>query len=57
LSISGNGDEKRLSLSQNVHRCIVHCLGQKQQVALAGVMVLQPELIPLDEPTAYLDGL
>ena len=30
-------------------------LGQKKRVALAGVLVLEPELLMLDEPTAYLD--
>ncbi|WP_240415111.1 energy-coupling factor ABC transporter ATP-binding protein [Paenibacillus periandrae] len=32
-------------------------LGQKKRVALAGVLVLEPELLMLDEPTAYLDRL
>lgn len=31
-------------------------LGQKRRVALAGVMALQPQLLLLDEPTAYLDS-
>jgi cobalt/nickel transport system ATP-binding protein len=32
-------------------------LGQKKRVSIADVMVLQPQLLLLDEPTAYLDHL
>ncbi len=30
-------------------------LGQKKRVSIAGVMTLRPDLVLLDEPTAYLD--
>lgn len=35
----------------------VHALsgGEKKRVSLAGVMVMEPEVIILDEPGAYLD--
>ena len=32
-------------------------LGQKKRVSIADVMVLEPDLLLLDEPTAYLDPL
>jgi cobalt/nickel transport system ATP-binding protein len=32
-------------------------LGQKKRVSIAGVIALQPELLLLDEPTAYLDSI
>lgn len=45
-------------LTEFAQRPVHHLsLGQKKRVSIADVMVLQPELILLDEPTAYLDKL
>ncbi|WP_159885733.1 energy-coupling factor ABC transporter ATP-binding protein [Paenibacillus puerhi] len=45
-----------LGLETIAHRPIHELsLGQKKRVSLAGVLALQPELLLLDEPTAYLD--
>ncbi|MGQ9871503.1 energy-coupling factor ABC transporter ATP-binding protein [Leptodesmis sp.] len=47
----------QFDLSELAHQPIHHLsLGQKKRVSLADVMVLQPQLLLLDEPTVYLDA-
>lgn len=47
---------RTMGLEHIAHTPIHHLsLGQKKRVALAGVLVLEPKLLLLDEPTAYLD--
>lgn len=45
-------------LTELAQRPVHHLsLGQKKRVSIADVMVLRPQLLLLDEPTAYLDRL
>lgn len=47
---------KAVDMAQYAHKAPYHLsYGQKKRVAIAGVLVLQPEILILDEPMAYLD--
>ncbi|MFD2170419.1 energy-coupling factor ABC transporter ATP-binding protein [Tumebacillus lipolyticus] len=47
---------EQMGLAHLAHTPLHHLsLGQKKRVSLAGVLALQPELLLLDEPTAFLD--
>ncbi|AFZ25917.1 cobalt transport protein ATP-binding subunit [Cylindrospermum stagnale PCC 7417] len=49
---------REFGLNELAQRPVHHLsLGQKKRVSIADVMVLKPELLLLDEPTAYLDRL
>ncbi|UKS27684.1 energy-coupling factor ABC transporter ATP-binding protein [Paenibacillus sp. HWE-109] len=49
---------RTMRIEHLAHTPIHHLsLGQKKRVALAGVLVLEPKLLLLDEPTAYLDRI
>ncbi|HNX28777.1 MAG TPA: ATP-binding cassette domain-containing protein [Syntrophomonadaceae bacterium] len=45
------------SLNQLSHKSVHHLSGgERQKTALAGIVVMQPEMLVLDEPTAQLDN-
>lgn len=47
---------ERLGMGSAVHKAPYHLSsGEKRRVALAGVLVMEPEVLVLDEPTTYLD--
>lgn len=49
---------REFGLNELAQRPVHHLsLGQKKRVSIADVMVLKPELLLLDEPTAYLDWM
>jgi cobalt/nickel transport system ATP-binding protein len=46
----------RVGMGSACHRAPHHLsAGEKKRVALAGILVLQPEILVLDEPTTFLD--
>ncbi|HUA22355.1 MAG TPA: energy-coupling factor ABC transporter ATP-binding protein [Bryobacteraceae bacterium] len=52
----GRAALERAGLLHAAHKAPYHLsAGEKRQVALAGVLAMQPEILVLDEPTTFLD--
>jgi cobalt/nickel transport system ATP-binding protein len=47
---------ERVGMAQLMHKAPYHLsAGEKRRVALAGVLVMEPRILVLDEPTTFLD--